>query len=115
MSYALWYLEDQGMEVHGGDWKQRFEKRFLENFLGKQRSYRSDQFLDLLRALRNKKNHWADLSEELQSRVGELPAGYLGYWTSRFPRLLTICWTVVTDLGLESDSRFRSYLTEAGS
>lgn len=114
MSDALWTLEDQGEEVHGGDFLRRLDKKFVDS-LGKQRKYTADRMLDLLRALRNKRHHYADLSDELKLRVGELPSGYLKYWTSRFPRLLIVCWNVVMELGLESDARFRGYLTEAGS
>ena len=114
MSDALWLLEEYGQDVHGGDFLKRLDKKFIDT-LGKQRKYTGDRMLDLLRALRNKKNHYADMPEDVKARVGELPAGYLRYWTSRFPQLLMVCWTVVTELELEYDARFKGYLTEAGS
>lgn len=114
MSDSLWLLEERGAEIHGGDFLKRLDKSFIDT-LGKQRKYSGNRLLDLLRGLRNKKNHWADMPEPVKVRVGELPEGYLRYWTHRFPRLLMVCWEVVTELGLESDARFRGYLTEEGS
>ena len=112
LSYELQRLESLvDHTVHAGDFLRRLDRRFVDS-LGKQRKYSPDRALDLLRALRNKKNHYADLPEDVQARVGELPEGYLKYWTVRFPNLLMTCWEVVRDLGLEDSPRFRGYMRE---
>jgi serine/threonine-protein kinase/endoribonuclease IRE1 len=69
--------------------------------------------LDLLRALRNKKNHYADMDEFTKRKVGDLPSGYLNYWMRKFPNLLMACYDAVRECQLEKDARFRSYLEEA--
>ncbi|KAM7192474.1 hypothetical protein V8F33_008349 [Rhypophila sp. PSN 637] len=94
--------------ISGGDFLQKLPTQFVES-LGKQRKYTGGKMLDLLRALRNKKNHYEDMSESLQKVVGPLPDGYLGFWTRRFPNLLIECWNVVYDLHLEETPRFRDY------
>ena len=65
--------------------------------------------LDLLRALRNKRNHYEDMPDEVKRRVGPLPGGYLQFWTTRFPKLLMACDEVVRECRLEETDRFRGY------
>jgi serine/threonine-protein kinase/endoribonuclease IRE1 len=79
------------------------------NSLGKQRKYTGDRMLDLLRALRNKKNHYEDMDDMVKQKVGPLPEGYLAYWTVKFPGLLMGCYQCVLECGLEGESRFRPY------
>lgn len=77
--------------------------------LGKQRKYTGDKMLDLLRALRNKKNHYEDMEESVKAKVGPLPHGYLAYWTVKFPKLLMSCFDCVVECGLQSEPRFKPY------
>lgn len=91
------------------DFLSRLDRKFVDT-LGKQRKYQGDRMLDLLRALRNKKNHYADMPDDVKERVGELPDGYLNYWTSRFPQLLICCHLVIRKCELESNARFRGYM-----
>jgi serine/threonine-protein kinase/endoribonuclease IRE1 len=79
------------------------------NSLGKQRKYTGDRMLDLLRALRNKKNHYEDMDEGIKAKVGPLPRGYLRYWTVKFPQLLMSCYEAVLVCGIEGEPRFRKY------
>ncbi|CAK7262774.1 bifunctional endoribonuclease/protein kinase ire1 [Sporothrix epigloea] len=112
-SDALASLEVLAPDVCRGDFLKRLPKDFVDS-LGKQRKYRGDRLLDLLRALRNKRNHYEDMSEALRRMVGGLPEGYLAFWTVRFPNLLIGCWA----LGLEWDwadtDRFADYYQPAG-
>ena len=105
------YLESYAPVVHqdyGGDFLRALPQSFKET-LGKQRKYKGESLLDLLRALRNKKNHYEDMPDTVKERVGPLPAGYLSFWSRKFPSLLSTCWTVVKDLGWEERDRFRKY------
>ena len=108
-SVDLLALESHGFTTHSGDFLKKLDKKFIDT-LGKQRKYTGDRMLDLLRALRNKKNHYADMPEDVKAKVGDLPSGYLKYWTDRFPTLLMACYEAVRDCGLEEDPRFRPYL-----
>jgi serine/threonine-protein kinase/endoribonuclease IRE1 len=112
-SLDLQTLEDIGYDrnVHKGNFLAKLDKMFIDT-LGKQRKYTGDRMLDLLRALRNKKNHYADMDEIVKKKVGELPGGYLKYWTYRFPNLLMACYDAVRICGLERDPRFAPYLDD---
>ncbi|MCJ1257089.1 bifunctional endoribonuclease/protein kinase ire1 [Lignoscripta atroalba] len=92
----------------GGDFLRVLPKEFKDT-LGKQRKYQGNKVLDLLRALRNKKNHYEDMPEAVKEKVGGLPAGYLGFWTRRFPGLLMACHEIVGEVGWEGRDRFRKF------
>lgn len=103
-------LEDYSYDVldHKRNFLAKLDHSFI-NSLGKQRKYTGDRMLDLLRALRNKKNHYEDMDEAVKAKVGSLPSGYLRYWTTKFPQLLMSCYECVLDCGLQGESRFRPY------
>lgn len=110
-SEPLAYLESHAPLVtadHGGDFLRALPQPFKDT-LGKQRKYKGESLLDLLRALRNKKNHYEDMPDAVKERVGPLPAGYLGFWSRKFPSLLLTCWSVVKGLGWEERDRFKKY------
>ncbi|KAK5164128.1 bifunctional endoribonuclease/protein kinase ire1 [Saxophila tyrrhenica] len=109
-SWPLSLLERRAEEVIGprADFLAKLDRHFVDT-LGKQRKYSGNRLLDLLRALRNKKNHYEDMPEEVKRRVGPLAGGYLGYWCQRFPRLLMACYQVVFECGIEDGARFRGY------
>lgn len=109
-SHHLDILENWAEDVLGGDFLRRLDRAFIDT-LGKQRKYTGARMLDLLRALRNKKNHYEDMPEDVKKRVGALPDGYLLYWTSRFPKLLMACYWVVRDCRVDGNSRFRRYFS----
>ncbi|PTB53629.1 hypothetical protein M431DRAFT_88092 [Trichoderma harzianum CBS 226.95] len=112
-SPALMELERHAADVIGGDFLKVLTREFVDS-LGKQRKYTGNKLLDLLRALRNKRNHYEDMSDSLKRSVGSLPDGYLAYWTVKFPMLLLTCWNVVYNLQWENTDRFREYYEPAG-
>ncbi|KAL1595693.1 bifunctional endoribonuclease/protein kinase ire1 [Paraconiothyrium brasiliense] len=100
------------------DKKRNFLAKLDNSFiasLGKQRKYTGDKMLDLLRALRNKKNHYEDMEDSVKAKVGPLPDGYLQYWTSKFPKLLMSCFDCVVECGLQSEPRFKPYFPQANN
>lgn len=107
-SPALAELESHAAHVVKGDFLRQLPREFVDS-LGKQRKYTGTRMLDLLRALRNKRNHYEDMPEPLKKVVGPLPEGYYGFWATRFPNLLIVCWNVVYDLHWEGTDRFRGY------
>lgn len=110
---ALENLESWAPTVCGNDFLKLLGKEFVDS-LGKQRKYTGTRLLDLLRALRNKKNHYEDMSDHLKEHVGPLPDGYLSFWTRKFPNLLITCWNVVYEVGWDNSDRFREYYEPAG-
>jgi serine/threonine-protein kinase/endoribonuclease IRE1 len=111
-SPALQKLEDCAPHVVHSDFLKQLPKDFVDS-LGKQRKYTGSRLLDLLRALRNKRNHYEDMPDSLKRTVGSLPEGYLGFWTRKFPNLLVACWNVVYDLRWDETDRFREYYEPA--
>ncbi|PVF98660.1 hypothetical protein CPB86DRAFT_732570 [Serendipita vermifera] len=101
-------LETRAFDVVGADWQKRMDKVFLDN-LGKYRKYQPGSVQDLLRALRNKKNHYQDLPENVKRHLGPLPDGFLSYFTRRFPALFLHVYSVISDLPLRHESMFRTY------
>lgn len=107
-SLALQELEHHAPGVTKGDFLRLLPREFVDS-LGKQRKYTGSRLLDLLRALRNKRNHYEDMTDSLKRQVGSFPEGYLGFWAVRFPQLLIVCWNLVYNLQLEETERFSEY------
>ncbi|KAI5285656.1 bifunctional endoribonuclease/protein kinase ire1, partial [Ascosphaera atra] len=103
---ALQAIADTVMPGH--DFLKLLPALFKES-LGKQRKYQGHQMLDLLRALRNKRNHYNDMPEPLKESIGGLPDGYLFFWTSRFPPLLMECHKLIRQIGVMENDRFKGY------
>lgn len=106
---TLVLLESRASSVIGGQsWLKKLDNAFVEN-LGKQRKYQGGSLRDLLRALRNKKNHYQDLPESLKRRLGPLPSGFLNYFSSRFPSLFIEVHDLVQHSKLKKEQMFLSY------
>ncbi|KAJ7135397.1 hypothetical protein C8R43DRAFT_1072529 [Mycena crocata] len=104
----LLVLEKGAFGIVGNDWLSRLDRLFIEN-LGKFRKYDGRSVQDLLRALRNKKNHYQDLPDNVKRHLGPMPEGFLAYFTRRYPRLFLHVHSVIGDTSLRTESMFRSY------
>ena len=62
---------------------------------------------DLLRAMRNKKNHYRELPADVQSSLGSIPDEFVAYFTSRFPLLLLHTYDVFEQC--QTERSFRPY------
>lgn len=80
-------LETAGRAVVRTNWRMHISVP-LQTDLRRFRTYKGNSVRDLLRAMRNKKHHYHELPPEVQDTLGELPEGFISYFTSRFPRLL---------------------------
>uniref|UniRef100_H3C8K2 Uncharacterized protein n=1 Tax=Tetraodon nigroviridis TaxID=99883 RepID=H3C8K2_TETNG len=79
-------LENGGRAVVRTNWRMHISS--MHSDLRRFRTYKGNSVRDLLRAMRNKKHHYHELPSEVQETLGELPEGFINYFTSRFPRLL---------------------------
>ncbi|KAJ9606284.1 bifunctional endoribonuclease/protein kinase ire1 [Cladophialophora chaetospira] len=87
------------------DWLRALPKTFLTE-MGKQRKYSGTKMIDLLRVIRNKKNHFHDLPEDVKEQMlGGSAKGYYEFWAKRFPSLLINCHCLVLERRLVG--RFR--------
>ena len=102
---TLVVLESHARQIVGDDWAKALDRTFLDN-LGKYRKYDGASVRDLLRVLRNKKHHYQDLPEPVRVHLGSLPAGFLQYFTGRFPGLLLCVWETVA-AQLHGEDMFR--------
>ncbi|XP_017261734.1 serine/threonine-protein kinase/endoribonuclease IRE1 [Kryptolebias marmoratus] len=80
-------LETAGRTVVRTNWRMHISVP-LQTDLRRFRTYKGNSVRDLLRAMRNKKHHYHELPPDVQETLGELPEGFVSYFTSRFPRLL---------------------------
>ncbi|XP_050421955.1 serine/threonine-protein kinase/endoribonuclease ire-1 [Adelges cooleyi] len=102
-------LEKGGDGVFGNDgWHDKIHEEITSE-LRKYRTYRSNSIRDLLRAFRNKKHHFRELSEGTQKLLGDIPDKFLEYWTVKFPLLVYHTWTAMQCLS--SEITFAKYYT----
>ncbi|KAF5287499.1 hypothetical protein FQA39_LY04127 [Lamprigera yunnana] len=106
---VLTTLERNVEFVVRGDWRIYISAEIGKD-LRKYRSYGGDSVRDLLRALRNKKHHYRELSSETQEELGNIPDGFTDYWTSRFPLLLIHTWLSMQIVSKET--AFLSYYSD---
>ena len=104
-------LEAQAPNVIGPskDFLKALPRGFLTE-MGRQRKYTGSRMLDLLRVIRNKKNHFGDLPEHVREMMGGGTAeGYFGFWGKRFPSLLVVVHALVLEEGLVGGWRLERY------
>jgi len=99
-------LEQGGREVIKIDWRRVITQPLQED-LKKFRSYRGHSVRDLLRAMRNKKNHFRELPPEVKETLGSIPEEFVHYFTSRFPTLLNHVYKVF--MKCQNEKAFHSY------
>lgn len=74
-------------DIVGDDWMRKLDKVIVRN-LEQRRGYKGNSMEDLIRAIRNKRAHYEESSDEIKQIFGELPDKFLSYWTGRFPKLV---------------------------
>ncbi|KAL8150022.1 serine/threonine-protein kinase/endoribonuclease IRE1a-like [Apium graveolens] len=108
-SEILKALEGIGSVALNGKWDEKLENAFL-NDIGRYRRYKYDSVRDLLRVIRNKLNHYRELSEEIRGILGTVPGGFDTYFSTRFPKLLIEVYKVMHQYCSEEES-FSKYFT----
>ncbi|KAL2438985.1 Serine/threonine-protein kinase/endoribonuclease ireA [Exophiala dermatitidis] len=91
------------------DFLRALPKSFV-NEMGKQRKYTGSKMIDLLRVIRNKKNHFHDLPDDVKEQMlGGSPKGYYEFWAKRFPSLLINCHCHLLERDLVGRFRMERY------
>lgn len=75
-------------------WSVIVDPIFWED-LSKFRKYFGNSVQDLLRAMRNKRHHFQELTPELKALLGESAEGYMSYFEKCFPLLLIQVYLVI--------------------
>ncbi|KAK4347562.1 hypothetical protein RND71_033901 [Anisodus tanguticus] len=104
-------LEGTAPIALGGKWDEKMEPPFHKN-IGHYRRYKFDSVRDLLRAMRNKLNHYRELPTEIQEILGNVPEGFDGYFRSRFPQLLIEVYKALSEYCKDEDC-FQKYFTSS--
>uniref|UniRef100_A0AAG5CTX8 non-specific serine/threonine protein kinase n=1 Tax=Anopheles atroparvus TaxID=41427 RepID=A0AAG5CTX8_ANOAO len=107
-SEPLRSLEKNARFVVREDWSRHLDAEITAD-LRKFRGYQGYSVRDLLRALRNKKHHYHELTPVMQRALGTIPHEFTHYWLSRFPRLLSHSYHALSDSSREPI--FRRYYT----
>jgi serine/threonine-protein kinase/endoribonuclease IRE1 len=101
-------LENTASVALNGKWDEKLETAFINN-IGRYRRYKFDSIRDLLRVIRNKLNHYRELSQEIQEILGPVPEGFDEYFSSRFPRLLIEVYNIIY-MYCKEEEVFRKYI-----
>ncbi|XP_077380693.1 serine/threonine-protein kinase/endoribonuclease IRE1 isoform X3 [Festucalex cinctus] len=105
-------LESEHRAVVRTNWRLHISTP-LQMDLRRFRTYKGSSVRDLLRAMRNKKAHYHQLPPEVQHSLGELPDGFVRYFTSRFPKLLMHTHTALQ--GYAQERSFHPYYMPPGA
>jgi len=97
---------DEITGVQDGDWWAKIDQVLIDN-IGRYRKYNGKSIRDLLRVIRNKFNHYRDLSTDEQNCLGALPDGFLHYFESKFPKLF-----ITTFLFIEKNLKTEPYFNQ---
>ena len=112
-SAELAALDALGSDVIGktNDFLRALPKSFIAQ-METQRKYTGSRMLDLLRVIRNKKNHFHDLPEDVKAiMMGGSAEGYLDFWAKRFPSLLVNCHCLILQRQLQTNWKLEKYYT----
>ncbi|CAL4069846.1 unnamed protein product, partial [Meganyctiphanes norvegica] len=99
-SIVVMSLEHGGEDVVRSNWQQHMDP-VIQADLRRFRDYKGHSVRDLLRAFRNKVNHYRELNDEARRVFGRIPDEFMTYWTSRFPRLVIHTWCAMHQLKQE--------------
>ncbi|RMZ82005.1 hypothetical protein DV737_g2257, partial [Chaetothyriales sp. CBS 132003] len=95
-----------------GDFLQELPRSFVQE-MGKQRRYTGSKMIDLLRVIRNKKNHFHDLPDDVKEMMlggsGSVSAGYWAFWEQRFKSLLINCHCILIERDLITRFKMERY------
>lgn len=105
-SEVLRRVERRSKEIFGYDWINCLSQD-LQTDLRNFRKYKSNSTCHLLRAIRNKRHHYRELPGELKLSLGEIPDGFMTYFSSRFPELIVHIYEAMQKC--RQETIFKSY------
>jgi len=101
-------MERHAPKVFHGRWDRAVDAAFIATLV-ERRKYNYASLRDLLRAIRNKKNHFRELPPDVQELLGSTSSGYIKYFRDRFPRLIVELFEFVVEMGFDSEDLFAPY------
>jgi len=90
-------------------WHKELDRVIFQD-MTKHRYYTVNKLHDLLRTVRNKRNHFNETPTNVQEILGKSPIESLEYFESKFPKMLMKCYTVMRKFVLKStENNLRSF------
>ena len=89
------------------DWSCMLDEVLLRE-LNKYRKYNTASFADLLRFIRNKRNHFRELPPEGQKLLSKNNEKFLRYFSKRFPLMVIVSFNFIKD-HLNGEDMFKPY------
>ena len=103
-------FQEGSRDVIGGNWIDQLDSAVRESLPHRNRmQYDGSSVENLIRALRNKKNHFDDMIPSAKWIFGAIPDGYTEYWTGRFPKLLLHIFLKFYRSGLSREDNFAQF------
>ena len=103
-------FQEDSKDVIKGNWIEHLDSVIRAALPHRNRSqYDGSSVENLIRALRNKKNHFDDMSHSAKEVFGALPDGYTEYWTGKFPKLLLHIFQKFYRSGLSREENFAQF------
>ncbi|WAQ87039.1 hypothetical protein PtA15_7A768 [Puccinia triticina] len=101
-------VPNKNLHPKGLDWYKIIDRGLVDN-LGKYRKYDGGSIRDLLRVMRNKKHHFQDLPDGIKKSLGDIPEGFLNYFSRKFPSLLVHVYSIILESNLKTENLFATY------
>ncbi|TGZ82833.1 hypothetical protein EX30DRAFT_369885 [Ascodesmis nigricans] len=104
-------LEEHALPVVRGDgWLAHLDEHLSRELsMNKRRGYDGGKLLHLLRMIRNKSHHFADMDPAARAAVGEPPDQFMSYFTKRFPHLVLEVHRAIVKCELDKEKRFEKF------
>ena len=99
-------IERNAINVVGLAWDKTLYEGLTEQ---RYRTYDPSSVRDLLRLLRNKKNHFQDLDPSVRRKIGSDTDGLMQYFDYCFPKLLMHCYHICCDILPPDDTLVNKY------
>lgn len=103
-------FQEDHQYVTQGNWLESLDPVIRDSLPHRNRmNYDGTSVENLIRALRNKKNHYDDMSQRAKQVFGSIPDGYTNYWLTKFPILLLHVHLKLCKSGLHKEENFKQY------
>ncbi|CAG9803156.1 unnamed protein product [Chironomus riparius] len=116
---ALAYRVSQALQkncedVIQGSWMDVLEFNVRETLMySSQVNYDGLHIENLLRTIRNKRNHYDEMTASAKKTLGSIPNGYTEFWIGKFPKLVLHVYLKSLDAGLSEEENFKQYFPDS--
>jgi serine/threonine-protein kinase/endoribonuclease IRE1 len=103
-------FQEDAQNVTNGNWIDSLDSVVQASLPHRNRmNYDGYSVENLIRALRNKKNHYDDMTYGAKQVYGAIPDGFTQYWLKKFPKLLLHIYLKFYQSGLNKEPNFSQF------